>query len=430
MYSIKRDQLKYLSFSSICLILLLLFSTCSVYSPTANESKSDSSEPVSIEDGTILKDDVVDLNYFRSFRQGRLVDSQFLFEVPLEQIQAIGAGFEPFIKYNVKVYKISYLTKYKGKIIRASGAVSIPVLPQGEKASIVVYNHGTKFSEGDILPSSGMEIGLIMTATDGFICFAPDYIGYGDSENIFHPYLINEASNSTVCDMIIAGRWFLIQEKIIPRCKLFMYGFSQGGLVTMAAQRFIENNPFYKHRIKLTAVATGMGPYDLYDLSVYPVIASETYPVPAYLLFLFIAYNDYYGFGRSLDDMFKNSYGQLYLELVGQNLGYYDLLQYFPTSPAELLQDDFRADFLAGSTEFNSVIDSNNSIDGWVPQTPLKIYHSPADEQVPYANAQAAYDSFIAAGASSVDLITLPPVDHMTSPLYAIYDIMPWFESF
>jgi hypothetical protein len=430
MHSTKKNKLKCLFFSNICLILFLLFSTCSVYSPDTKESKSGLKEPVSIEDNVILANDVVDLNYYRSFQQGRLVDSQFLSELSVEQIQAIGAGFEPFIKYGVKIYKISYLTKYKGAIIRASGAVSIPVLTKGKKASIVVYNHGTKFSDGDLLPSSGMDIGLVLTASDGYICFAADYIGYGDSEDIFHPYLINEASNNAVCDMIIAGRWFLSCKKILPRCRLFMYGFSEGGLVTMAAQRNIENNPFYKHRIRLTAVAAGMGPYDLYDLAVYPVIASETYPVPAYLLFLFIAYNDYYKYGRSLDDLFKNSYGQLYQELIEQDLGYFDLIPYFPTSVTDLLQDDFRADFLAGRTEFNIAIEKNNSIDGWVPKSPLKIYHSPADEQVSYANAQAAYDSFVDAGAASVELITLPPVDHINSAGYAVYDILPWFGSF
>ena len=376
------------------------------------------------------KDDVIMIpsSLKCSYQRGWLIDYELVAEYPLEVLQSFAAELEPLVRYGIRVYKVSYFTEYKGRIIRASGAIGVPDMPRGERAPITVYNHWTMYSAGDTLPSTGMEIITLLTTAYGNITFAPDYIGFGDSKDIFHPYAIEKPTTDAVIDMMFAGRQFLFKERIMPKFRLFMFGLSQGGLASVGAQKEIENNPYYKHRIHLTAVASGSGVYKITDL-MHNMITAENYPAPSYIPFFCLAYNEYYGFGKNPDDMFKNSYGQLFLDMKEQEKGYFDINPMLPTAIGDLLQDDFRADLIAGITEFNAAALQNNVDAGWAPKAPLNLFHSEADDMVPYSNALNAYNTFVAAGSNSVELVTLPPADHLGSMPYNLFYILTWFES-
>jgi predicted esterase len=401
-------------FGIFYLFLVLSFSSC----------QKQNTEPVV----TAPTEDGIVLDNLKCYGRGSLVDSKLLFTLTADQLKALNPAKAPLLNFGVSIYKIGYLTEYKGRIIKASGAIGIPILPAGAKAAVVVFAHGTKMSGGDSIPSSGLDPATMLTTAFGFITISPDYIGYGDSKDIFHPYLINAASNAAVCDMMIAGRLFLSQKRIIPKSKLFMYGFSQGGLVTMAAQKAIENDPFYKYRIHLTAVVAGSGPYELNSLSLQPIIAGDFYYGPTFIPFATIAYNEYYGFGRTLDQMFKDNWGQKFMEMLKENKSFYEINPLLPYKLSDLMQDDFKKELASGNSVFNRAFDSNNTIDGWIPKTQLRLYHSPVDPIVPYANSVAAYNAFTALG-SPVQLIPTPPLDHISSINFSIVDALMWFAT-
>lgn len=360
-----------------------------------------------------------------------LVSSELKQTLPAATIKAlVGSTFAPLIKYGVKMYKVSYYTLYKNCPIIASGIVGIPDTTIDNNTTVVMYDHGTRITEADIIPSSGTDLISVVSAANGKICFAADYIGFGDTKNIFHPYQIIRESVYPACDMILAGREFLKEQFYFnPKPSITIFGFSQGGSITMAVQRELENNPYYRHQVQLKRVAMATGPYDLYNSVLIPILSQESYSQPSLLLFGFISYNNYYHVGFTLDQMFKNSYGQQFLDLVAQNKTSAEINAAFPIKISDLLQEDFHANFLAGRTPFNFLFGINTTYKGWIPKSPTRIYHSPVDEVVPYANAEIAYNTFINKGANTVELITLPPVSHVNSAFLAYMDIIQWIDS-
>ena len=391
-----------------------------------------SCEKQDLEDRTVpsVSDEISGTDALKCHSARKLIDYELIGYFSQEQIiAAVGSSFASLISYGVNVYKITYNTVYKRKKIVVSGAVSIPDKEIDQNTLVVMYNHGTRITEADLLPSSGMDLMPMVSAAMGRICFASDYVGFGESNEYFHPYLINASSDIAIADMALAGSEFLIKTDIHPKTGIYMFGFSQGGLATMSAQRFIENNPYYKRRIDLKAVATGTGPYDLNTSAFIPTISAENYPAPAYIVFTFLAYNNYYGLNTDMSMIFKNSYNELFLDLVAQNKTFAEINAQLPANIPDLMQEEFRNRFIAGQTMYNWLMQGNNSIYGWVPETDLRIYHSPTDEIVPYTNAETAYNTFIDAGATNVELITLPNLTHTTTAFMSFIDLMTWFTT-
>lgn len=344
--------------------------------------------------------------------------------------QIVGPSFASLIKYGVNMYKVSYRTKYNGRAIIASGVVGIPDTIINRNTKIVMYDHGTRITEADLIPSGGFDLISVVSSANGKICFAADYIGYGDSKQIYPPYLVKSATIYPVCDMILAGKEFLGEVfHIFSKPSITIFGFSQGGSVTMAVQRELEKNPYYRSKVKLNGVAMATGPYDLHDSAILPIVSGNSYPSPSFLLFAFTSFNEYYHLRINYDDIFKNSYAQLFFDLVEQNKTTAQIDASLPSSMADLFQENFRGRFITGQTPFNYLFNLNTTYKGWIPKSPTRIYHSPADEIVPYANAQIAYNTFIAAGATSVELMTLPPVSHANSAFMAYADILSWIDS-
>ena len=96
---------------------------------------------------------------------------------------------DSFIKYPVSYHRLVYTTTYNGKQINASGAIAIPVCPDRSPA-IVSYQHGTMFANRDA-PSESNSADVFPLFNE-YIIFIPDYIGYGESKYILHPYFIYE----------------------------------------------------------------------------------------------------------------------------------------------------------------------------------------------------------------------------------------------
>ena len=148
---------------------------------------------------------------------------------------------DSLIKYPVSYHRLVYTTTYNGKQINASGAIAIPVCPDRSPA-IVSYQHGTMFADRDA-PSESNSADVFPLFND-YIIFVPDYIGYGESKDILHPYFIYEACVTPVIDMIIAGKKYLDDNHIpYDHDKLFLTGHSEGGYVTVAVQKELEQNP-------------------------------------------------------------------------------------------------------------------------------------------------------------------------------------------
>lgn len=147
--------------------------------------------------------------------------------------------FAPLVQYDVAFYRILYNTTYKGEAIEASGLLAVPLNTPSVPA-LLSAQHGTMFKESDA-PSNfpATFSGFELFGAAGYVAVVPDYIGYGASSDIFHPYYDEEHSARAVVDMLKAAKYLLQQEEIATNGNLFLVGYSEGGYVTLAAQKEI-----------------------------------------------------------------------------------------------------------------------------------------------------------------------------------------------
>jgi hypothetical protein len=135
-----------------------------------------------------------------------LIESKLKTELSKDSIVQIARiselpGIEKQIKSNVKIYEITYKTKnFDGTDIVASGIVLIPDVSQA--ASMVSIQHGTALSDQDVPTTFAAyaEPALVgpLFAGQGYITVMADYIGYGSSKAVPHPYEHRASLGSSV----------------------------------------------------------------------------------------------------------------------------------------------------------------------------------------------------------------------------------------
>jgi len=337
------------------------------------------------------------------------------------------SNYAPLIEYDVAFYRITYKTTYKGNPIEASGLLGIPQNTPTTPA-LLSAQHGTmtlKSKAPSNFPAtfSGFEI----AAAAGFITVIPDYIGYGVSENTFHPYYDQQHSASTVIDLIKAAKYYLQREKIAVSDNLFLLGYSEGGYVTMAAQKEIETNP--AHNLTLTGVAAGAGGYDLTGM-LTGVATRPVYNSPSLLAFIVQAYNTTYDWKRPLTDFFSEPYAGRLPTLFAGTTDIDDINSQLTNSPATLFNPTFYANLRnpTGETVLKQALIQNSFLN-WVPKSPTRLYHGTADETVFFETSETTFNRFKAAGATNVEFIPIEGGTHQTSIEPMIGNALPWIKS-
>ena len=152
--------------------------------------------------------------------------------------------------------------------------------------SIHIYSHFTITSDNEC-PSSILNIkerglftvllkeeyGLQSDPTKNFIShaiiIAPDYEGYGVTKDVRHPYLAQELTAQQVMDAVNYGlklyQKHVNDKRVLPfkdNWRTFGFGYSQGGAVAVAVQRYIEQHGL-DEPLRYRGTICGDGPYDL-----------------------------------------------------------------------------------------------------------------------------------------------------------------------
>lgn len=351
-------------------------------------------------------------------------------DIPLETLKALTTSLgQPdiaaLLKYSIKSYTIVYETTFKGEPIQASGLL---IIPQGltADAPIISVQHGTTFVKSDA-PSLGAFTGMELFASAGYISLVPDFIGYGKSASVFHPYYDKDHSAFAVVDMIKSAKEFLASKKIGFNEKLFLAGYSEGGYVTLAAAKEIETNP--SHNLKLTAVAAGAGGYDLNEM-LKGITTSTYYSYPSYLAFVMMSYNNTYNWNKPLNYFFKQQYADALNQYMNGEYGGSFINQKLTTDLNSLFNADFysRLKQPQGEPELKQAL-ANNSIVGWNTATPIRLYHGSKDEIIPYQNSESTLKSFREAGNNNVTLTIIPQATHGSGLQPMLQNVIPWFLS-
>lgn len=340
----------------------------------------------------------------------------------------VGFGnFAPLARYDVDFYRMVYKTTFKGKLINVSGLLAVPknvpVIP-----SLLSAQHGTIFRAAEA-PSNfpATFSGFELFASAGYVTVIPDYIGYGISQNITHPYFDKNYSGLTVVDMIKAAKHYLRKQQIAISPRLFLVGYSEGGYATMAAQQEIETNPF--HHLSVTAAAEGAGSYDL-SLTLNIIADTSTYAAPSLLAFIVKAYNSTYDLNRPFSDFLREPYASRIPELLDGTKSRAEIDAALTTSTAALFNPVFYAELKnpAKETALKQLL-ARNSFLNWVPKSPTRLYHGTADEASYFQTSLVTFNRFRAAGATNVEFFPIPNGNHSVSIEPMMLNALPWFAS-
>jgi hypothetical protein len=152
----------------------------------------------------------------------------------------------------------------------ATNATGGIMVPTGTDAAcsgprpVLLYSHGTTVEKGFNMASpSTSEAGLVaaMYAAQGWIVVTSNYAGYDASRLSYHPYLNGEQQSNDMIDALRAARKAFPKIGASDSGKLFLSGYSQGGYVSMATHKAMQNN--YASEFKVTASGNMSGPYSL-----------------------------------------------------------------------------------------------------------------------------------------------------------------------
>ena len=336
--------------------------------------------------------------------------------------------FGDLINSGVDVYRITYKTTFDDNPVIASGVVAIPDV-DGDYP-VLSYQNGTN-TEHSKAPSVDSENQLFqileMMGSTGFIISLPDYLGFGESDDMFHPYLHRESTVQTVTDMLEAVREFIDNEDGISlNDDLYLAGYSQGGWATMQVQQAIEADAGFAYNLKASACSAG--PYNLVTLNEY-VVGLEDYLQPYFLAYIFNSYLKL-GLTTPINTVFQEPYaGKIPTMFDGQTSGA-DLNAELTTTISDLFTPKYLAGWNteAGYLPFLDMLD-DNSVPAFLPTVPTTLFYGTADTYVPPIVSEEKYDEFIAAGASTnlVQKVPLEGLDHSGGILPAGVASILWF---
>jgi pimeloyl-ACP methyl ester carboxylesterase len=346
-----------------------------------------------------------------------LVSSTLVKEYTKEQLitslgSSLGSQVSLFVQGGVKQYKIVYKTKNTdGTAIQASGAVIIPVGTAFTNAlPLLSYQHGTIFDDKQApsyLSTDGEGAIASFIATLGYIVAAPDYIGYGASNNLPHTYEQREGLATASIDMLRATKEFITKEKANWNKNLYIAGYSEGGYATMSLQKKIEEEAPTEFSLK--ASSCGAGAYNK-TLSFKTLVTTKSTGDSqhnASYIWVLLTYDRVYKLSRSMSAYFIEPFATQ-IQKEQQNAR---ITGNFLT----ILSDAVKKGITDGTDTvlLNAVKD--NDVFDWKPKTPTRLYHGTADTYVPYFNSQTTYDAMQKRGASNVTLFPIAGGDHGSS---------------
>ncbi len=133
-----------------------------------------------------------------------------------------------------------------GEATTASGGIMVPSgtdpACQGPRP-LLLYAHGTSTDKNKNMASPADGEAAVVAAfyaAQGYIVVVPNYAGYEASTLPYHPYQILQQQGQEMIDALAAARKAFPTLGANASSKLFVTGYSQGGFVSMAAQRALQ----------------------------------------------------------------------------------------------------------------------------------------------------------------------------------------------
>lgn len=338
---------------------------------------------------------------------GSLIEaSQAVGTIPRAALDASAAA--PLVgsaaKCDVQVIGLNYLTRgVKGEETNASGVL---LMPSGSDAAckgplpLLAYGRGTEVSKGRSLASmTDGETGALAAffAGQGYAVVASDYLGYAKSAYSFHPYLHADSEATATIDAIRAARQVAKEKGQALSGKLMLYGYSQGGHVSMATHKAIETDAALSAEMGLVGAGHGAAPAALSTAlqAATPILYGQVF-IP----FLVTAWQKVYGnVYAKPSDAFKAPYAEgIESILPSATTNFEGLLAQNKVSPnvggdwlSAMFTDGFINDLKNSPNSGIMQAAKKNDLvaSGWTPKSSTMLCAGSGDPVVLYPTAQA-----------------------------------------
>ncbi len=272
----------------------------------------------------------------------------------------------------------------KGDSIILSGKVVLP--SDGKFDRYMIVSHYTVGSAAEspsnCFPFEGMFASL------GYCVIVPDYLGYGVTSQLIHPYLAMDLTARNTLDMYLSVKPFLEACGITPTYDdIVILGYSQGGANSLGVLRLIETE--YSESIAVRRTYAGAGPYDVtatYDKFVTTNHASYPCAVPLVVQGMQVASGlslTMENFAtpivwQHMDEWFNSKkYTTHQMNLFLGTKVTSELI-----APAGLDRTSYEVAELYMAMNSNSIVKT-----GWTPRSPVYMFHSIDDDTVDFVNA-------------------------------------------
>ncbi len=325
---------------------------------------------------------------------------------------------------DVTLLRTSYKTVYPKTLNREASGVFIIPKNVNINCPVVVYAHGTIYqneapslkAKAPLMQPIAMDLIFAMTISSSFNCvvLVPDYIGYGSTAAIDHPYTHKESLAQASFDFILAYKEYTKNINSTFNNNIFVTGYSEGGYAAVALQEKIQEND--GAGLQVVKTVAGSGPYD--NVALAKTIVGQTVETSAHFLSSYLwaiqMYKIDYNYSKSYNDIFSAEDNVL-LQDINYKMAYFaseDLAIH--TNSAELFHPSFVAGVLNETdTEFLQALKDNSLVE-FAPQDSLIFVYGGADTWVSPENTENAYNAMVAKQCK-VKKYKDPTGDHYTT---------------
>jgi predicted esterase len=324
----------------------------------------------------------------------------------------MGAATKDTIVFGYKAYKIPYTTTDEDGIeVEASGLFVIPTgMPPAVGQiglSMVSDDHGTIFANSEAPTVNAKTYGtpdgsaIILTSIGGFATLQADYIGFGDSNDHYHPFILKKSLANATIDFIKAVKKFATDNSINLNQQLFITGYSEGGYASMATLQKIEE----EGELSVAMASPMAGPYDV-NRTVFGVFSQSTLSVPSFMANFGYAYGKTYNKETSsiINEPYASKLPTLFDGSIARDLIDPELT-IATTGANGLFVEAFVGEFFANPNSWFREAVVENSVHAWVPKTTVRLVHCKSDDVIPYAIAELTEATMRAMGAEDVAVI-------------------------
>ena len=327
----------------------------------------------------------------------------------LEKLLSPTAEYMLFSQVRVKQVRYESIDPQGNPRTMLSGLL---IIPQGNFGNpnmpIMGYQHGTmlakkqapSFFEKDDPFATSMEviIAILLSTLNGYIVAMPDYQGLGRDESNIQPYVGAKPLACSVLDLLVATREYIDYCAGVSWSKqIFLMGYSQGGYVTMAAAREMQQNEKNKDLLPyLAAVAPCAGPYSLSRVMRFLMLREEIYPLGVFFVMtlrgFYAMYGDQFEGIFTKEKAFRPEYWHIW-DMADGSVCMLDVNALLPQIPRDMLSDEMVRQLSTEGSPVYNVLEENDVVD-WAPSMPIQLYQSPRDGLVPFENTVEASESF------------------------------------